>query len=323
MIRQVFENIYLIELGLPNNPLKSISIYVIKGKGKSLIIDTGFNQEECVRALFQGLDQIGIDIGKTELFITHLHSDHSGMANLFSDKGVRIYTSKIDGDLINEMTTDEYWNRFEELKVLLDLDQDKVDFLDHPGYKFCIKEPIEFHYLEEGNIIEIDDYKFEVIDIKGHTPGQIGLYERNHKLFFGGDHVLDPITPNIQTWEIGDNILTVYLNSLGKIYNYEIDTLFPSHRNIIRDHKKRVGELIKHHNDRLEEVLNILDEDGYTVRNVAKKMDWRIRAKSFEDFPAPQKWFATGEAVAHLEHLYINKKIGRRLEDNKFIYYKF
>ena len=32
-------------------------------------------------------------------------------------------------------------------------------------------------------------------------------------------------------------------------------------------------------------------------------MHWDIRAKSWDDFPLNQKWFATGEALAHLEYL--------------------
>jgi hypothetical protein len=37
-------------------------------------------------------------------------------------------------------------------------------------------------------------------------------------------------------------------------------------------------------------------------------MTWSIRAKSWEDFPDSQKWFATGETLAHLFYL---KNLGR------------
>jgi len=43
----------MIEVVLPNNPLKALNSYVIKGNEKSLIIDTGFNREECIDALFK------------------------------------------------------------------------------------------------------------------------------------------------------------------------------------------------------------------------------------------------------------------------------
>jgi len=36
---------------------------------------------------------------------------------------------------------------------------------------------------------------------------------------------------------------------------------------------------------------------------MAAKMHWDYRAKNFEEFPNNQKWFATGEALANLEHL--------------------
>ena len=41
------------------------------------------------RLLFKGLEELDIDIKDTELFITHLHSDHSGMAGIFKDAGVK------------------------------------------------------------------------------------------------------------------------------------------------------------------------------------------------------------------------------------------
>ncbi len=50
-------------------------------------------------------------------------------------------------------------------------------------------------------------------------------------------------------------------------------------------------------------------------------MHWDIRAKDWEDFPSPQKWFATGEAMSHLEHLvYIGK--AEKIESKGILYYK-
>lgn len=321
LVTKVYENIYSVEVTLPNNPLKAINSYVIKDGERALIIDTGFNMKECRDDLLNALKELEVDISNTELFITHLHADHSGLASMFQDAGVKVYAGEIDGRLINEMTDVKYWEEFEKQKTLFDLERDNVTFDDHPAYKYCMKDKVDFNYVKEGNGIQVGEYFFEVIDIPGHTPGHIGLYERKYRLFFGGDHILDQITPNIGFWGFDENILGTYFNSLGKIYSYEIDYLFPSHRNILRDHPGRINEIISHHKDRLNEITKILKDGESTVRDVAARMSWRIRADSWEGFPIPQKWFAAGEAMSHLEHLYSIDKIDKNIKEGK-LYYK-
>jgi glyoxylase-like metal-dependent hydrolase (beta-lactamase superfamily II) len=321
MVKEVYANIYQIEVPLPDNPLKKINTYLIKGSEKSLLIDTGFNHPLCQEILMEGLNQLEIKLEDLELFITHLHSDHSGLAAFFDSQRVKVYTSEIDGLLINEMTGDSYWERLMEKVRMYNLDLDNITYMDNPGYKYCPKETIEFQSLKEGDQLKVGEYTFEVIDISGHTPGHIGLYDREHKLFFGGDHILDQITPNIAFWGFQFNSLAVYLNNLGKISQYNIDYIFPSHRNIIRDHQRRIGELINHHGKRLEEILNILKREGKTVRDVAKEMKWSLKEKNWDDFPSPQKWFAAGEAMSHLEHLVFVGKV-ERINKEGVLYYR-
>lgn len=320
MVVRVYENIYMIEVVLPNNPLKALNSYVIKGEDKSLIIDTGFNQKDSIDALFGGLKELNIDIKDTQLFITHMHADHSGMASLFEEAGVKIYASEADGKTINNMTNDSYWKELDKFKLLFGLEVDDITFKEHPGYINALKSPVGFTYVEEGHQIEIDDYVLEVVSMPGHTLGHIGLYERNRKLLFGGDHILDRITPNIGFLELESDLLGTYLNSLAKIRALDIAYLFPSHRNIIRDHKKRIDELVLHHEDRLDEVLKILEEGELTVKEVASRMSWGIRVSNWDDFPGQQKWFASEEAMSHLQHLQFKRKVTRGLKEGKFHY---
>ncbi len=321
MLTKVYTNIYLNEIPLPNNPLRALNSYIIISEDKNLIIDTGFNRKECKDALMKGIKELGLDLNNTYLLVTHLHADHSGLAGELNKAGVKVYAGKIDGKLINEMSSDEYWQGFEEYKILFDLEKDNISFDDHPGYKYCLKEPIDFIPLVEGDVLSIGEYSFEVIDIPGHTPGHIGFYEKKHKLFFGGDHVLESITPNISFWDFEEDILSVYFDSLKKIYNYNIDYLLSSHRNILRDHKRRISEMLAHHEERLQEIKEILKNKKMTVRDVAANMHWDLSYDKWEDFPNPQKWFASGEAMSHLEHLYYESEIGR-FEENGILYYK-
>jgi glyoxylase-like metal-dependent hydrolase (beta-lactamase superfamily II) len=321
MAVQVYPNIYKHEIPLPKNPLKAVNSYIILSKDRNLIIDTGFNIPTCKDALMEGIEELGIDLNKTDLLVTHLHSDHSGLAAALNKEGARVYAGKIDGRMINEMSGPAYWQRFEEYKEIFDLGQDKISFDDHPGYKYCPKESIEFMPLQEGDTINMGDYSFEIVDIPGHTPGHIGLYETQHKLFFCGDHILDKITPNIAFWGFDQDILAVYFNSLKKVYTYDIDYLFTAHRNVIRNHQKRIDELLHHHENRLKEIIEILKDGKKTVRDTAASMHWELRYDRWEDFPNPQKWFAAGEAMSHLEHL-TSIGVVEKISENGVLYYQ-
>jgi hypothetical protein len=83
----------------------------------------------------------------------------------------------------------------------------------------------------------------------------------------------------------------------------EIDLVLPGHRRLITDHKRRIAELKEHHERRLREVLSILGNDPRTAFQVASRMTWDLDCDSWEEFPRAQKWFATGEAIAHLRYL--------------------
>jgi len=83
-----------------------------------------------------------------------------------------------------------------------------------------------------------------------------------------------------------------------------IEHLFSSHRSLVDDHRKRIEELYAHHEKRLNEARQALRKSGKsTVRTVTKQLQWDIKSKNWDEFPKAQKWFAAGEAHAHLEHL--------------------
>lgn len=306
MLNEIFKDIYLNEVTLPKNPLKALNCFIIKSGDRTLVIDSGFDHPETEKMFFAGLEEVGAEVGKTDMFLTHLHADHSGLAAKFKNKYEgKIYCSAIDTEYINKMNVDLYSQNFVPILKSMGINAE-VDFFEtHPGLVYCIKEPIETIISKEGDKISIGDYDFEVIDVSGHTPGHLALYDKKHKILFGGDHILNKITPNISFWDFkfGD-ILGTYLKNLDKIYSMDINIVFSAHRNIIENPKLRIDELKKHYADRNKEVLELLKQgEKFNSVQIASKMKWDYRANNFEEFPNNQKWFATGEALANLEHL--------------------
>ncbi|KAB3539010.1 MBL fold metallo-hydrolase [Alkaliphilus pronyensis] len=311
MIKELYPNVFCCEIPLPNNPLKALNSYVIKGEEESLIIDTGFNCKESQDVFFNNLQELKVDIAKSKVVITHLHSDHSGLAHLVYKRGGKIHMSRGDGAATKRMMQEENW---QEIKLQLEAFGERVEnnfFDSHPGKKYAPSEEFHFTTIEEGDSIAVGDYRLEVISVPGHTPDMINLYDPKHKIYFSGDHILNPITPNIGFWGFKyPVILNQYFKSLEKIYSLDIKLTLPSHRRIITDHKKRINELIAHHDVRLKEVQNILcgAERPMSVTEVAEGMSWRIPFDTWSSFPPPQKAFALGEAMSHLEFLVYQKK---------------
>lgn len=306
-IQEVYKNIYLAELSLPRNPLKHLNVYVIKGGDRSMIIDTGFNDDETKAEMENLMEKLELKPENTILYLTHLHSDHTGLAAYLQAKGMEVFISRADGEMLNNSLNleDVEWQNTIRQGMLQGMQAEGLEIENHPGYKFRPTERIDYIPAIPGGHIEIGDYDFEIVDLKGHTPGITGLYEARHKILFCGDHILGKITPNITFWgfEYGD-MLGTYLASLNWVYNMEVDHLFSSHRQLVEDHRARILELYDHHERRLEEAREALRKTGKaTVVDVARQLHWDIRSRNWEEFPKAQKWFAAGEAHAHLEHL--------------------
>lgn len=319
MVREVFPNIYLNEIPLPNNPLRSLNSYILFSDKRNLIIDTGFNLKACKDALMMGVAELKIDLNKTDLLLTHMHIDHSGLADDLRKLGCNVLISKKDGELINLFRSSEE-SVSEKMYTALALDKEALTFSNKEFGKNTT-ELFEYSPLAEGDILEIGPYVLEVVDIPGHTPGHIGLYERKYKLFFSGDHILNEITPNITFWGYDKDSLGLYLASLKKINEFDIDVVFPAHRSIIKDYRKRIKELIAHHKERLAEITNIIREGEKTASQTAAKMHWDLSYDKWEDFPGTQKYFASGEAMSHLEHL-VFQGIAQRVKDHETVYYE-
>jgi glyoxylase-like metal-dependent hydrolase (beta-lactamase superfamily II) len=116
--------------------------------------------------------------------------------------------------------------------------------------------------------------------------------------------VLFHITPNICRWTGVEDSLGDYLASLDRVNALPVERVLPAHRMEMGDLGGRVNELKSHHRLRLDSALEIVKrEPGLTAYDIAGRMAWSIRCRSWLDFPVTQKFFAVGEALAHLDWL--------------------
>jgi glyoxylase-like metal-dependent hydrolase (beta-lactamase superfamily II) len=319
MIEEIIANIYKIEIPLPRNPLKALNAFAIKSPERNLIIDTGWNQQECMDAMQAGLKELEIDIRKTDFFITHLHTDHLGLVSSLVTDSSTIYFNQPDGNRIKSgIFLDDLMN-FACLNGFSEKELQRVPHT-HPGFKFRAKGPLSFHVLREGDTLRISDYVFHCVETPGHSKGHMCLYEPNKKILVAGDHILRDITPTVSLLDDDWNPLKKYLESLDKVYQLDIELVLPGHREIFRNAKERIQELKGHHEKRLDEIIAILRKGRKNAFQVASRMTWDIVYDSWDLFPVSYKWFATGEAISHLKYLEEKGVIRKEMRQQKRIY---
>ncbi len=326
MIEQIRENLYRIEIPLPQNPLKALNSYFLRGIDRNLLIDTGFNRDECRAAIDQAIQELDFSMENTDIFITHIHSDHSGLAGYLARPETRIYTGEYTKKGLcgsSSMTT--YFDDLIKQSGLMEMGL-TTDVSMHPGYRYRSVPVSNLTVVQDGDIIQVGDFSLQCINTTGHAPDHMCLYDKKHKILFSGDHILGGITPNNTIWGVPWTIqvdyLAEYFKSLTIINELDIDLTLPSHRGTLTNCYERIEELKRHHDNRLNNILDILGNESMTGAEVASKMKWDIDIKSWEQFPWAQKLFAAGEALSHLTHLEFKGVITKRLQDGVVYYHK-
>ncbi len=319
---EVLPNIFVVDVPLINSPLKLLHTYLIKGKvgERNLLIDTGFNQEDGRRALLSSLEELGCELDNTDIFLTHCHSDHSGLMGAVKTEKNRAFTSAVDAKYANMLATNEsspsITRRAKEAGFAKEITA-KPHLLSALGN--C-ERPIDYSIVDFGDSLEYGGYKLVVKDFSGHTQGQVGLHEEREGIIFAGDHILDKISPNIVYWNEEFDSLACFMKNLREAAKLEAKITLSGHRAHITDHKKRCEELCEHHDRRLEEVVQIIKSGEKCAFDTAANMHWDYGKGDFLNWQFLQQFFAAGEALAHLECLRNQSVLKKHKEDEKFVY---
>lgn len=325
MVTQVAEHIYRIPVPLPGNPLKNLNAYLIQGP-RNLLVDTGFRQEECRTALTAGLAELGVDMANTDIFLTHLHSDHAGLAPELLSPTSRIFISQVDRPRLPGPGVDmaARWANYDALFLPHGFPPELLKELEtaNPARALAPIPCDRYEGISHGHQFHYGGYHFQALFTPGHTPGHMVLWEADHGILLLGDHVLFDVTPNITIWPNYYNPLADYLRSLEQVYDLPVKCPLPAHRTVQKGFRQRIDEITAHHRRRCEEAMTVLaDRPDLTAYDLTAHMTWDIRCRGWEDFPTPQKWFAVGEALAHLEYLMDRGQVDRRWDGEFWRYH--
>ncbi len=306
MVEEIAPSIYRIRIPLPGSLLESVNVYAVKGRERSLIIDTGMNLDLCMEAMEEALRRINVDAAGSDIFITHSHPDHFPLAaRLLGERSV-IYIERREAESFKRVRSGAMFAQYQTFVRLTGFPRgDLRKILPTEVTKpWDVEEVFPFRFVNDGDTLEAGGYHFRCITTPGHSPGHTCLYEPENRLFLAGDHLLCGITPGVQARSDTDNPLLSYLQSLDRIYPMDVRLVLPGHRDPFTRFKGRIDELREHHRARAAEIMAELKDGPKGVYEVASGISWSVvDSDSWGSVPDLQKLLATGEAFAHLKYI--------------------
>ena len=281
--------------------LDHIHCYAVEDGDGWTIFDTGLGTPGTAARWREAYAELGSP-RVSRVVVTHYHPDHNGnSAALMELTGADAF---VQGRRDHELTYPGFLDpdgppRFERHLLAMGMPPEEASWsaADEGDTPYHPADPDLL--LDEGDVLELQGEPFRVHHLPGHAEGHVVFVGERTGRMFGGDTILNEITPNVGLWGEGEmhDPLDDFVRSLERIRDeFQPKLIYPGHRTLIEDAPARVGELLRHHEDRLDECMVGLADGADTPYLLAEHL-WGGRL----DYH--QRRFAMVESAAHLVRL--------------------
>jgi glyoxylase-like metal-dependent hydrolase (beta-lactamase superfamily II) len=327
MPEEVAPGIFRLPIPLPDSPLGTVNVYAVVADDGVRLVDCGWNTPQAYETIARELATLGGGIDAVvEILITHIHPDHFGLAErLATESGASVSMHRVEATyvgarygevhaLLGEM---EEWLRVhgvpdDELEAMTEA---SLGLLKRVG----TRRPDVI--LEGGEVLAWGTRRLETLWTPGHSAGLICLYDRDSRLLFSSDHVLQRISPHVGLHtQSPANPLHDFLQSLSAVRDLPVDVVLPGHGKPFEDLAGRVDALQRHHQKRLTTMESILGSGEQTAYAVSSRLSWRGAEDGWTRLAPFQRRMALTETIAHLEYLYLSEVLLKRSHDGVVVY---
>ncbi|MDP6876634.1 MAG: MBL fold metallo-hydrolase, partial [Alphaproteobacteria bacterium] len=250
--------------------LHGTGTYIV-GTGQVAVIDPGPDDPEHIQAILDAVK------GETvsHIIITHTHRDHSpGAAPLKAETGAHVWGCGPHGHgRISKATDGGTSDEGADTDYMPDTLVNDADILDTKGWSF------------------------QAVHTPGHTSNHTCFHLREENVLFSGDHVMGWSTTIVSP---PDGDMYRYMQSLEKLLLRSDAHYWPTHGPRIDQPKAYVGELLKHRQEREEQIAQCLRQDIGAIPDMVKAM--------YTDVPEHLHSAAARSVLSHLVHMVETKR---------------
>lgn len=306
--QKIFEEpeVYKVEVPYANIITNETNVYIVRDGDDVMVVDMGAPTDEAASVFAQALSELDIPIDAPKYFFTHLHFDHSGLVGKLLAPGTQVFVGAMEmrsGEPgFHKRMKDYVKGRLQEEGMTLHEAEEKSAMIEIATT--LDSESIDITKVDEGDVITVGRFPFQVINLFGHTRGMIGLYQPDSGLCFSGDQLLFCITPACGLFLDGVDSIDAYNESMRKLVSLPITHLLHSHGEIRADFKERAAKIFESRNKRMQKAVDFIAENpGRTGIEVVRNMGWRIPFASIDECEQRQQWLIYTQGIAMLDHL--------------------
>ena len=300
------------------------------------VVDCGM-ADECTRSAWEQVfatQLLGLPV--LRVIATHMHPDHVGLAHWLTQRwsrpappggeafDCRLWMSATEYAAARLGSRSDNWTGGEAAAAFMAAhgltDAASIELIrTRAGYYASMvpQVPAAYRRLMDGSVLSIGGvqaagrHDWCCIAGYGHSPEHLALHCASLGLLISGDMLLPRISTNISVGhdEPEGNPLAAFLASLERMRTLPDDTLvLPSHGKPFRGLQSRIDQLQAHHAARLSDVMSAC---AGSPRSAADLLTVLFR----RPLDVHQTTFAMGESIAHLNALWHDGKLVRRLRD--------
>lgn len=203
------------------------NVWHVRGRDRDLVVDTGVGVASIADELASVIDRPVVCVA------THIHYDHVGCLHEFDHRLMHPASAALMQPYRAQMPL--RWSAFDfdavEAAQAIGYDvvrDEMLDALPRDGFDidaFHTEGVTATGTVDEGDVIDLGDRRFEVMHLPGHTPGSIGLWEQATRVLFAGDAIYDG--PLIDFLPESDP--AAYVDTMKRLRDQPAEVVHPGH----------------------------------------------------------------------------------------------
>ena len=207
----------------PNvDPFLRANLFLVRGRDRDMLVDSGLG----LAPLHDEL--AGLFERRVVAVATHRHFDHTGGLHEFDE----VVVHRDDAEAVSNA------EGFASLRIE-DYPPEELSGYEAPpsiltalprnGFdigSYSVTPVTPTRVVEEGDVIDVGDRRFEVLHLPGHTPGEIGLWEAETGTLFSGDCVYES---GVLLDELPESDIPAYVRSMERLRDLPVRIVHGGH----------------------------------------------------------------------------------------------